>query len=76
MGDFVIRRWELEPCPGDQAPPHVHHRSDEAFCVVEGLLDVRLGDERRRRFVTALHEAATPQERDQVWALHGSALAG
>ena len=45
---FVIRRWELAPCPGDQAPRHVHHSSDEAFCVLEGLLDVQLGDERRR----------------------------
>jgi hypothetical protein len=23
MADFVIRRWDLEPYPGDQAPPHV-----------------------------------------------------
>jgi quercetin dioxygenase-like cupin family protein len=46
--DFVVRRWELDPYPGDQAPRHVHHGSDEAFCVIGGLLDVQLGDERRR----------------------------
>jgi|SRR3954447_14798468 mannose-6-phosphate isomerase-like protein (cupin superfamily) len=47
MGDFVIKRWELEPYPGDQAPPHVHHHSDEAFCVVTGRLQVLVGDERQ-----------------------------
>ena len=48
MRDFVVRRWELNPYPGDQAPRHVHHGADEAFCVIDGLLDVQLGDERRR----------------------------
>ena len=47
MNDFVIRRWDLEPYPGDQAPPHVHHRSDEAFCVLRGRLEVLVGDTRR-----------------------------
>jgi quercetin dioxygenase-like cupin family protein len=46
--DFVVRRWELNPYPGDQAPRHVHHGSDEGFCVVDGMLDVQVGDERRR----------------------------
>lgn len=46
MTDFVIRRWDLEPYPGDQAPPHVHRRSDEAFCVLEGQLEVLVGDTR------------------------------
>jgi mannose-6-phosphate isomerase-like protein (cupin superfamily) len=47
MNDFVIRRWDLAPYPGDQAPPHVHHRSDEAFCVLRGRLEVLVGDTRR-----------------------------
>jgi mannose-6-phosphate isomerase-like protein (cupin superfamily) len=46
MADFVIRRWDLEPYLGDQAPPHVHHRSDEAFCVLRGELEVLVGSTR------------------------------
>ena len=45
---FVIRRWELSPYPGPQAPLHVHHRDDEGFVVLDGLLDVTLGDDVRR----------------------------
>jgi quercetin dioxygenase-like cupin family protein len=45
--DFVLKRWYLEPYPGDQAPPHVHEASDEAFCVLAGTLEVLIGDERR-----------------------------
>ena len=47
MTDFVIREWNLAPYPGDQAPPHVHHGSDEAFYVLAGELEVLSGDERR-----------------------------
>jgi quercetin dioxygenase-like cupin family protein len=47
VADFVIRRWDLKPYPGDQAPAHVHQRCDEAFCVLRGRLEVLLGDERR-----------------------------
>jgi mannose-6-phosphate isomerase-like protein (cupin superfamily) len=47
MADFVVRRWELDPYPGDQAPPHVHFHADEAFAVVTGELEVLLGSERR-----------------------------
>src|SRR4051812_23693018 len=47
MADFVIRRWDLAHYDGDQAPIHVHHRSDEAFCVLRGRLEVLVGDERR-----------------------------
>ena len=47
MADFVIRRWDLAHYPGDQAPVHVHHGSDEAFCVLRGRLEVLVGDERR-----------------------------
>jgi quercetin dioxygenase-like cupin family protein len=44
MGDFVIRKWELAPYDGFQAPPHVHDRGDEAFCVLRGRLRVLVGD--------------------------------
>lgn len=47
MADFVIREWNLAPYPGDQAPPHVHHGSDEAFYVLGGELEVLEGEERR-----------------------------
>jgi quercetin dioxygenase-like cupin family protein len=29
---------------GDEPPPHVHHREDESFFVLEGELSVRVGD--------------------------------
>jgi quercetin dioxygenase-like cupin family protein len=109
MGDFVIRRWDLDPYPGDMAPPHVHHASDEAFCVLAGRLEVLLGEERRLlgpgehvvvpagtthtfatvgeqpvsvlavmteevdALVTALHDVATAEERNAVWARFRSA---
>jgi quercetin dioxygenase-like cupin family protein len=47
VADFVLREWTLAPQLGDQAPPHVHHGSDEAFYVLEGRLEVLAGDERR-----------------------------
>lgn len=47
MSDFVVRRWDLAPYPGDQAPPHVHLESDEAFCVLNGQLEVLVGTGRR-----------------------------
>jgi uncharacterized cupin superfamily protein len=47
VADFVIKQWDLAPYPGDQAPPHIHHGSDEAFYVVEGRLEVLVGTERR-----------------------------
>lgn len=37
--DFVVP-------PGDEGPPlHVHHRTGEAFYVIEGTLAIRLDDE-------------------------------
>jgi len=47
MTDFVVRRWDLAPYPGDQAPPHVHRESDEGFCVLDGRLEVLVGADRR-----------------------------
>lgn len=46
MPDFVIREWALRPYPGDQAPPHVHFNSDEAFYVLEGQMEFLVGDQR------------------------------
>jgi mannose-6-phosphate isomerase-like protein (cupin superfamily) len=46
VADFVIRRWELVPYSGEQAPPHVHFGSDEGFCVLKGRLEVRFGGQR------------------------------
>jgi quercetin dioxygenase-like cupin family protein len=48
VADFVVRRWDLTPYPGDMAPPHIHHKGDEAFCVIEGALEVLVGDKRER----------------------------
>jgi hypothetical protein len=47
VNDFVIQRWDLDHYAGDQAPPHVHYRSDEAFCVLRGRLEVLIGGVRR-----------------------------
>lgn len=47
MADFVLREWNLAPYPGDQAPPHIHHQSDEAFIVLGGQLEVLIGADRR-----------------------------
>jgi quercetin dioxygenase-like cupin family protein len=47
VSDFVMRRWSLAHYPGDQAPPHRHHRSDEGFVVLRGRLEVLVGTERR-----------------------------
>jgi len=45
---FVVREWHLEPYDGDQAPRHVHHGGDEAFCVLEGEIDVEDSGVRHR----------------------------
>ena len=48
MADFVLRRWDLDPYPGDQAPLHVHRSADEGFVVLTGRLDVVLDTKRHR----------------------------
>jgi quercetin dioxygenase-like cupin family protein len=48
MADFVLRRWDLDPYPGDQAPLHVHRSGDEGFVVLSGLLDVLVDKQRHR----------------------------
>lgn len=30
--------------PGGEAPPHIHHREDETFYILEGRLELRLGE--------------------------------
>jgi quercetin dioxygenase-like cupin family protein len=30
--------------PGGGPPPHIHHREDETFYLIEGILELRLGD--------------------------------
>ena len=31
--------------PGGEAPPHVHHREDEAFWMIEGALEITVGND-------------------------------
>ena len=44
--------------PGAGAPLHAHEGVDEIFVLLEGVLDMRLGDE--RRLVEANHTIAIP----------------
>jgi len=44
--DFVIVRWTAEVGDHWIAPLHVHHDDDEAWYVLEGMLEFRLGDRR------------------------------
>jgi len=44
--------------PGSGAPLHVHKDVDEIFILLEGTLDLRLGDE--QRLVEANHTIAIP----------------
>lgn len=34
----------VTPAPGTGAPPHVHHRDDETFFILEGEVEVLLGE--------------------------------
>lgn len=47
--DFVVAEWRDAGGPSDPrrliAPPHVHHKDDEAWYVLEGELRVQRGDE-------------------------------
>lgn len=48
-GSFVIAEWRDPGGPPGPArliaPPHVHHRDDEAWYVLEGTLRVRVGNQ-------------------------------
>jgi mannose-6-phosphate isomerase-like protein (cupin superfamily) len=35
---------EIESFPGNGPPPHIHHKEDECFYVVEGAFSVIMGD--------------------------------
>lgn len=71
MADFVLREWNLKPYPGDQAPPHIHYQSDEAFIVLDGELEVLVGDE--RRVLAAGESAVIPAGTVHTFATHGEA---
>lgn len=71
MADFVLREWNLAPYPGDQAPPHIHHQSDEAFIVLEGEPEVLVGEE--RRVLSAGQSALVPAGTVHTFATHGDA---
>jgi mannose-6-phosphate isomerase-like protein (cupin superfamily) len=46
-GEETDGRYGLAECiapPGHQPPPHVHHRDDEAFYVIDGELTVYIAD--------------------------------
>jgi mannose-6-phosphate isomerase-like protein (cupin superfamily) len=47
--DFVIAEWRDSGGPAGErrliAPPHVHHRDDEAWYVLEGTMCVQVGDD-------------------------------
>jgi quercetin dioxygenase-like cupin family protein len=70
VADFVLREWNLASYPGDQAPPHIHHRSDEAFIVLDGQLEVLVGNE--RRVLTAGQSALIPAGTVHTFATHGA----
>jgi mannose-6-phosphate isomerase-like protein (cupin superfamily) len=46
--NFVIAEWRDAGGPAEPrrliAPPHVHHRDDEAWYVLEGVLRVQMGE--------------------------------
>jgi quercetin dioxygenase-like cupin family protein len=71
VADFVLREWNLAPYPGDQAPPHIHHRSDEAFIVLDGQLEVLMGAE--RRVLNAGETVVIPAGTVHTFATHGEA---
>ena len=41
---------EISVAPGGGAPPHIHHRKDESFHLLKGLLTIQVGGDR----ITAL----------------------
>ncbi|HVT96965.1 MAG TPA: cupin domain-containing protein [Acidobacteriaceae bacterium] len=50
VNSFVIAEWSAEGTPAgsepqSQAPLHLHHSDDEAWYVLEGSLNIRLGSE-------------------------------
>lgn len=64
MADFVLREWNLAPYPGDQAPPHIHHRSDEAF----------IGRSEIDELIQALH-SGSDEPMTAIWARYNASVA-
>lgn len=71
VADFVVREWALRPYPGDQAPPHVHFEADEAFYVLDGELEVLVGE--RRTVVPAGTLVMVPRGTTHTFATVGDA---
>jgi mannose-6-phosphate isomerase-like protein (cupin superfamily) len=69
VADIVLREWDLAPYPGDQAPAHIHHGSDEAFVVLAGELEMLIGDQ--RSVLTAGEYAVIPAGTVHTFATHG-----
>jgi mannose-6-phosphate isomerase-like protein (cupin superfamily) len=48
-GDFIVAEWSDPGGPSGPprliAPPHIHHKDDEAWYVLEGVLHVQRGEE-------------------------------
>jgi quercetin dioxygenase-like cupin family protein len=42
-GAYAIAEQEVRP--GNGAPPHIHHKEDESFYVLEGSFSVLVGDQ-------------------------------
>ena len=43
MGGYAC--FEAETRPGGGPPPHIHHREDEFWYVIDGTFEIRIGDE-------------------------------
>jgi quercetin dioxygenase-like cupin family protein len=43
--DGAFAQVEGVVLPGGEAPPHIHHREDETFYLIEGSLELRVGDD-------------------------------
>ena len=45
-GSVSLRVGEATLSPGAQVPTHIHHNTEEAMVVLEGTIDVLVGEER------------------------------
>src|SRR5439155_18138950 len=44
--DWALRPVEGLHAPGTGAPPHIHHNEDEFFYVIDGEVEVTIGDQK------------------------------
>lgn len=64
----------FDETPPDGGPPlHIHHNEDEIFYILEGALDVQVGDERFT--ITAGSAAFLPRGVPHAFANHGAQTA-